>query len=198
MGPAPIPGLTSLALTWSQTTTYTGVTIQALLNITDSNPGGAPGTAYLTNSLGPGATNVVPPASFVVPPTQTTPTLTTLFTNLTLPAGTYYLTISNATSNNLGWAVDGASTPSSGPGVTVNGPGQPDKQDNASPGAYSPPASPTFIPASAGGSNFVLLFSVTSTPPAPIPTLSQWGLAGSMLLLMGSGLLLVGRLRRQE
>lgn len=198
MGPAPSPGLTSLAVTWSQTTTYTGVTITAMLNITDTNPAGAPGTAYLTTSLGPGAANFVAPVSFNVPVTQTTPAPVTLFTGLTLPPGTYYLTISNATSNNLGWAfVSGGGTPTTGSGVTLNGGGQGDVQDNAAPGAYSPPASPTFVPAFAGGSNFVLLFAVNGNLLITgVPALSAPVLAGLAIVLIGAGLFLAGGMRR--
>jgi len=192
MGPLPSPGLTSLAVTWSQTSTYVAVSISAYLNSSDG--AAAPGTAYLTNSLGPGATNVVPPAAFVVAGSQTTPTLTTLFTGLTLPPGAYYLTISNATSNNLGWAfVNGGATPQAGAGVTLDSPGQIDEQDNAAPGAYSPPASPTFVPALAGGSNYVLLFQVLGFPPGSVPAVSNGVLGGAIVLLLAAGLLLIGR-----
>jgi hypothetical protein len=195
MGPAPSPGLTSLVVTWSQTTTYTGVSISATLNVTDANPGGAPGVAYLTTSLGTGAVNFVAPASFTVPTGQSTPTPVTLFTGLTLPPGTYFLTISNANSNNLGWAfVSGGGTPITGSGVTLNGVGQIDRQDNTAPGLYSPPASTTFVPAFAGGSNFVLLFSVT-TVATGVPSLSMSALLGLAVLLIGSGLVLAGRNR---
>jgi hypothetical protein len=193
MGPLPSPGLTSLSVTWSQTVTYSGVSIAALLNITDSNPAGAPGTAYLTTSLGPGAVNFVPPVSFNVPVTQSTPAPVTLFTSLTLPPGTYFLTISNATSNNLGWAfVSGGGTPATGLGVTLNGAGQIDRQDNAAPGPYSPPASPNFVPAFGGGSNFVLLFSVTGNLATGVPFLSTAALLGLAIVLAGSGLILAG------
>jgi hypothetical protein len=192
MGPAPSPGLTSLAVTWSQTTTYSGVTISATMNTVNS--AAAPGTAYLTTSLGPGAANFVAPVSFVVPATQTTAAPVTLFTNLTLTPGTYYLTISNADSNNLGWNfVQGGGTPTTGPGVTLNGAGMIDVQDNAAPGSYSPPASPTFVPAFAGGSNFVLLFSVTATAATGVPSLSGMALLGLAIVMIGSGLLLAGR-----
>jgi hypothetical protein len=198
MGPAPSPGLTSLAVTWSQTTTYSGVTITALLSTTDSNP--APGTAYLSTSLGPGAVNFVAPASFIVPATQNTPGPVTLFSGLTLPPGTYFLTISNATSNNLGWAfVSGGATPATGPGVTLNGAGQIDRQDNAAPSFYSPPASPAFVPASAGGSNFVLLFSAFGNlTTTGVPSLSAPVLLGLAIVLIGSGLVLAGGMRRDR
>jgi hypothetical protein len=122
------------------------------------------------------------------------PAATTLFTNLTLPPGTYYLTISNNTGNNLGWAfVSAGATPATGAGVSLNGPGQIDRQDNAAPGSYIPPASPTFVPASAGGSNYVLLFSVTTSTATTVPALSPWGMAVAILLLALGGLVLARR-----
>jgi hypothetical protein len=195
MGPAPSPGLTSLAVTWSQTTTYTGVSITAMLSTTNSNP--APGTAYLSTSLGPGALAIAS-ASFIVPAGQSTPAAVTLFSSLTLSPGTYFLTISNANSNNLGWAfVSGGATPTTGTGVTLNGAGQIDRQDNAAPGAYSPPASPTFVAASAGGSNFVLLFAASGDLAGTgIPSLSAPVLLGLAIVLIGSGLILAGGVRR--
>ena len=53
---------TSFAVTWTQSAgnTYSGVTITATLRST--NGSAASGTAYLSNSLGAGAANVVPPA----------------------------------------------------------------------------------------------------------------------------------------
>jgi len=196
MGPLPSPGLTSLAVTWSQTTTYTGVTISAWLDT--ANGAAAPAMAYLTNSLGPGAADVVSPAALVVPTGQTTPALTTLFTGLTLPPGTYYLTISNATANNLGWAfVNGGASPQAGAGVTLDGPGQVDEQDNAAPGLYSPPASPNFVPAFAGGSSYVLLFEARGFPASSVPAVSDGALLLAALLLLASGLVLGRRPRRQ-
>jgi hypothetical protein len=199
MGPSPSPGLTSLAVTWAQTTTYTGVNIQAMLSTTNGSP--APGIAYLTTTLGSGAADFAPPVAFTVPASQTTPAFVTLFAGLTLPTGTYYLTISNATSNNLGWAfVSGGATPTTGAGVTLNGAGQIDRQDNAAPNPslYSPPASPTFVPAFAGGSNFVLLFSASNNPTTAVPTLSEMALLGLAIVLIGSGLVLAGGTRRER
>ena len=86
-----------VAVSWTQTTSVSNVTIAASLQSTSA--GFRTGTAYLMNAIGPAATaanEVVPPASF----TAATPylsdpiPLTVLFTGLNLAPGTYYLVLS--------------------------------------------------------------------------------------------------------
>lgn len=178
---------TSFAVTWTQPAAYSGVAITANLLTIDGLAAG--GTAYLTNSTGPGAANVVPPATFTLPAgAPETPAPITLFSGLTLPAGTYYLTISNG-SGNLGWAyVYGGAAENTAAGVTIG----PDLQDFGALTAY-PPAAATFgtFPVSAGGATHILLFSVTTA--VSIDTLSIWGFSVAVALLIGSGLILTGK-----
>jgi hypothetical protein len=196
-------GSTSIAVDWTQAagTTYSAATIAASLNTTNGSI--ASGTAYLTNSLGVGAANVTAPVPFTIPATQTTSTLTTLFTGLTLPPGTYFLTISNG-SGNLGWgSVTGGATEAPGTGVTVGL----DLQDLATPPPALPPSSATFVTPLTNGSQRSLVFSATGAlgggggggggTPTGVPTLGSWAIVGTFLLLGGSGLLLMKRRPQQ-
>jgi len=134
---------------------------------------GVQGTAYLTNSLGPGTTianQVAPPAS--ISGLTASFTTVTLWTGLTLPPGTYYITI--VPTNAQGGGLDGGLTSSPegsnsqsftlGSGVTDLGA----SVANAPLAAY-PPASTLCC----GGSLFIpsnLLVTVTGDPGAPITT----------------------------
>jgi hypothetical protein len=149
----------------------------------------ASGTAYLSNSLGAGAVSLAPPSPVTV--SSTTSTAVTLFSGLTLPPGTYFVTISNTTLN-LQWDfVGGGATESLGAGVTSNG----DEVDLATPIPAFPPSSVFFEPATAGGSNKVLLFAATGTTSTPtgVPTLSAWAILITACLLAASALLLMDR-----
>jgi hypothetical protein len=98
---------------------YTGVNIQVSLYP------GSQGTAYLTNQTGAGTTsaNIRAQTTFTVPSGQN-PQVVTLFTGLTLPAGTWYLTLyrfgAQTTTNFLEW--DFSNTPNivTDSGVTQN------------------------------------------------------------------------------
>jgi hypothetical protein len=83
------------AVSWSQTSGYSNVTISAALDDLDG-PTLTQFAAYLTTSIGPGTTAAQQIATANVTAPQVgspTATLTTIFTGLTLPPGTYYLTI---------------------------------------------------------------------------------------------------------
>ena len=83
------------AMSWIQASGYSNVTISAALDNLGSSAF-SQFTAYLTKSIGPGTTtaqeiahSTVTGSGVAVP----TATLTTLFTGLNLPAGTYFVTI---------------------------------------------------------------------------------------------------------
>lgn len=85
---------------WTQTVATTDTAIGAIVR--DVETGLGPGTAWLTNAIGPGATsaNVIANATFTAPELtssqlldlNTAPT-TTLFSGLSLDPGTYYLVL---------------------------------------------------------------------------------------------------------
>src|SRR6185436_34801 len=75
---------------WTQTNTYTDVSIAAKLRFGPNN-----GTAYLTTAIGPGTTvaDELATLSFTAPATST---LFHLFTLPVLGPGTYYLTLAGS------------------------------------------------------------------------------------------------------
>jgi hypothetical protein len=85
---------------WTQTQTYTDVSIEVALY--SWTPGAAfDGTAYLTNSIGPGAVQqALDKATYSGETADSTPEMITLFSGLTLGPGTYYLTL--ASTDNIG------------------------------------------------------------------------------------------------
>ncbi len=92
-------GTATIAVGWTQTVTYSNVSISAVL--TDDTPGGPLSgtelTAYLMNAIGPSATSaneVVAPATITGLPASFSNT--TLFSGLTLGPGTYYLVLAQA------------------------------------------------------------------------------------------------------
>jgi hypothetical protein len=106
----------TMATSWTQTIGYTGVSIAAYLRAL----GG--GTAYLTTAIGAGTTStseVAAPFGFSV--NSVLPRPLTLFSNLTLAAGTYYLVLAESSSvNPFVWSGDGnANDAITGPGVTL-------------------------------------------------------------------------------
>ena len=113
-----------LAVSWTQTDTYTNVSIGANLAVENGNPSEeATGTAYLMTQIGPGATTMKEIASdpigvFGNPGLNS---ITNLFSSLTLGPGTYYLVIdpSNVNMvNSLDW--DAATTPTQTFGTGVS------------------------------------------------------------------------------
>ncbi len=85
------------AKTWTQTQGYANVSISAALDDLNTFPVPFPNfTVYLTTSDGPGTTTAQEIAHATVMAPLVAPwttSLTTLFTGLTLPPGTYFLTI---------------------------------------------------------------------------------------------------------
>jgi hypothetical protein len=86
---------------WSQTKTYVGVSISA--ELPSFPPPVSSGTAYLTTRIGSGTTpsDQIASTNFAFPPSFS-PRIT-LFSGLTLPPGTYFLTISAAPGSAGGW-----------------------------------------------------------------------------------------------
>lgn len=163
------------AATWTQTATYSGVTIGANLATNGISPGN--GTAYLMNLLGPGATSgneVAAPFSIVNLSTSccTLNTMTPLFSGLTLGPGTYYLLIDPATT--LYWDLTGPPAQTLGSGVT-----------QGSDVALSGSRDPGFPPDSPYASTaYNVIFSVTGTlvtdspPSTPEPSTIVMFLSG--------------------
>ena len=183
-GPSPFgfANQTVLVEAWYQNAQYNNVTITAPL---EDNSSGGPiagveGTVYLTNKIGPGTTvaNLVAPP---VPVSGLTNTFTvrTLFTGLSLPPGTYYLTFRSTNSNPLSMSMEGSSTPTLTLGTGVLDLGG-DGQITSDP---FPPA--TAVTLSPPGNLFVTVTGDLIVNYA-IPVLSPW-----MLAALGFGLALV-------
>ena len=85
-------------------TAYSNVTITALLTALD--PGGDLFDAYLSNSIGPGATSLLTATGLSVSTFATFSTIT-LFSGINLAANTnYYLTLAPETNQGINWAID--------------------------------------------------------------------------------------------
>jgi hypothetical protein len=101
------------AVTWTETGSYTNVSIGANLAISNGLSTGT-GIAYLVTALGPSATlaNLVATDPITVSGNPGVNTMTSLFTGLSLGPGTYYLLINPTDINmtdSLVW--DGGGTP---------------------------------------------------------------------------------------
>jgi len=109
-------------MSWTQSGSYAGVSISALVGSEDGNPETV--TAYLTTAVGPAAGTPITSATVSIPSVanDSAITPTTLFSGLTLTPGSYYLTLFNSdtTGNvNVRWAR--GTTATFGPGVSANG-----------------------------------------------------------------------------
>jgi hypothetical protein len=167
-------------ISWTQTGSYTDVTISAFLSSL-ANGGGGTGTVYLTNQIGPGTTVANQIAVTTVSGVAHSPaTATSLFSGLDLGPGTYYLiTASNLGGGGLGWN-DYAGNAAI-PGIS----GTNNFDELAEEEAAYPPASSFFT---AGLNQFD--FEVTGDPVAtPEP---------STLVLLGTGLLGIARMTRRK
>jgi hypothetical protein len=164
---------------WTQTGTFSGVTIQANLL---STGGTATGNAYLTTHIGPGTTTAQQIGAAVpISLSNTTPAPVTLFSGLTLGPGTYYLTIERQ--SNLAWECCGTSV------VTVTAPGVTANSD------YLVGTIDTYRPASTFFSKGqIFIYSAFSNiVAAAVPALSPFAMGTAALLLLSSGLLLLRR-----
>ncbi len=157
---------------WTQTATYTGVTIQATL---ESCSGLATGTAYLTLN-GTAAGNQIAINNALSVNTGDTPT--TLFTGLTLGPGTYYLTLSPTSGecDEIWQNIEGTPAVAVGAGVTAGSSG----------GTGAGHLVAAYPPASTFGNSASFLFSVTFTGSTPAPSTTP---APASAILLGVGLL---------
>jgi hypothetical protein len=181
------------ATSWTQSNTFSSVTIAATLfnNSPSSEGAAATGTAFLMTQIGAGTTTAQQIATAPVSTTATFATATpiTIFSGLTLGPGTYFLVISATVpsgANSLAWSSQTTPATVVASGVTAGA--------SFLPGTVAafPPASTffnkgRFLFYSALG----ILSGGTSTTAVGAPALSGWG----MLLLAGmlglSGLWLV-------
>ncbi len=172
---------------WTLTTGYQNVSITApLVDATLGGPiAGTEGTVYLVNQVGPGTTaanNVAPPVTI----TGLTFNFTTqtLWTGLTLPAGTYYVVWVPAHTNSPSMSPGIANNPTTSAGNGVSSLGITETQTAV---ASFPPATAGLQSAIYAGEGFVL--SVTGdpagTPPPPGPPATP---APSSLILVLIGL----------
>jgi hypothetical protein len=162
---------------WSQTSTYSGVTITA-----EIDPGTAPGTsgtAFLMTQIGPGTTSAeqIATASFSATGAANSPVLNTLFSGLTLGPGDYDLVL--GPSLGLGWETATAGiTPVTAPGVAF-------VSDDYGTSAGYPPAS-SF--SSKLGNDLEFTVSGTAVPePATLALLGSALLGLGMIHLRGRG-----------
>lgn len=154
----------ALSTSWTSTIGYTGVNITANL----AGFGGGSTVAYLTTKVGSGTTvaDQVATVTLSLSPAMTT---VTLFNDLSLAAGTHYLTIRNSGGVDTMWAIGTAVA--TGSGVTsapalYGGPI----------GAYAPASSNTAL-------GHQLVYTVTGTA-VPEPSAIGIALAGATLLGM--------------
>jgi hypothetical protein len=175
---------------WTTTTAYANVAIAA--NLFGLGPTTGQVTGYLSNSVGPGATAIATSAPVSVVPTAQANL--TLFSGLTLPAGTYYLVLtSNLACGNgdLGWSYT-AATPTVVPGVILGTEGY------ASPSIGSTntsnPVASTFV--TSGTLSLSVQVTASSTPAPPIGTPIPPSLMLSVTGLAGLGIYQLLRRRR--
>jgi hypothetical protein len=106
-----------IAVSWTQTTTFTDVVISALIGT--NNPSINQGTAWLTQSIGPGTAPGSEVAQSAITFPVFGPTSTMLFSGVTLTPGTWFLVLSApASATTLGW-INGNGMPVTGNGVTM-------------------------------------------------------------------------------
>jgi hypothetical protein len=133
-----IDPLQYLAISWTQTSSFTGVSVSATLR------GTGLGNAYLMTAIGPGTTSAsqVATAPIVFPDS---PTDLALFSDLSLDPGTYYLLLTGNTSGQTSaWSDTSNPTITTGFGVTrqvgIN------YTDQVNPPAYAPDAVYIYYP----------------------------------------------------
>jgi len=171
-------------ISWTQTGTYTGVTISALVGSVDGSSETV--NAYLTDAIGPSAGSPIATASVTVPSFATIGGITeaTLFSGLTLGPDSYYLTLFNPDTTgrvNIQWALGSSTT--FGNGVSGNS----EYYANTNPNIGSPnTASPwqsVFLTSALYSDGFTVAGTATPEP--------------STFALFGAGLLGVGAAARR-
>jgi hypothetical protein len=168
-------------VSWTETGSYSNVSIFA--NIF-SGGSSASGTAYLMNMIGSGASaanEVVAPGSFSVTGNPGTNVMTTIFSDLSLAAGTYYLVLEANAGSVVAWNLAGVPLVVEDTGVTG---GQSDAA--VSPNAFAPAS--TF---QGNGNNFIYEVTGTLGTGSTVPEPSTWA-----LLLMGAAGIAMRPLRR--
>lgn len=185
------PFTTVLAVGWTSSLSFSAVTITT--QMASSNPVGATGHAFVTTRLGTGTTlaDQVAATSFVFPPNTNGnySGLVTLFSGLTLTAGTpYFLTIAPDAGFTAGWYYTSQETVSSDdPQIS---PADLFEFDHDPPYTDPRPGPAAYLPASAFFNQIhtaAPVFAVTGTiVPEP-----------SMLALLSIGLTLLSRRQRE-
>lgn len=171
------------AVSWTQAQTYDNVSIS--VNVDNSPaPGtvaGTPGNAYLMTAIGPGTTTASEVAStvFTFPPSPSSG-LTSLFSGLDLPAGTYYLVLGVSSTQNYGtwWWASTAPTTTLGPGVS----GVTDYDAGSAGLDYSFNPNSPFV--SFPGYFGALNLSITGSSPVPEPSSVPVGVLALALLFL--------------
>jgi hypothetical protein len=162
-----------LAASWSTTNAYTGVTIQADVY------GSQSGTAYLMSQIGTGTTAAEQIASAGYTAAATAGSLTTLFSGLSLPSGTYFLVLAGPTTPNLNdWEIPPSPVITTDAATTLG---------SFFGAANNPPNQTTVNLAYPPGSNFSTLggdpvFQVTGTLASAAPEPTTCGFVGTALM----------------
>jgi hypothetical protein len=115
--PDPFGNHTFLVASWKQAIGYNGVNISFLGNGVFST---ASGTAYLTTNMGSGTTVADEIASTNFSTLVGPPSPISLFSDLTLPASSYYLMIFAGPGSQIAWAATNSPTTTLGTGVSLN------------------------------------------------------------------------------
>jgi hypothetical protein len=166
-----------LASSWTQTGSYDNVSISAVL------ANGATMSAFLTDKIGPGTTASDVIASTSVTP-STAPETDTIFSGLSLGAGSYYLVLAVPGGATLGgwYGTDPATvTTTTDAGVTGALDAFADKPSNLPDDAFPPDSA---FDATPGDNDENLLFTVTGDAVSATPEPSSFillGLAGACL-----------------
>lgn len=106
----------AVGVSWTQSATYTDVSISA--ELTGFGRTTETGRAFLTNSIGPSTTpaNELAFSNFLFPASES---YVTLFNNLTLSPGSYYLSlVGDSPSWGSGWIVSNSDTIYDAPGIS--------------------------------------------------------------------------------
>jgi hypothetical protein len=170
-------------VSWTQTGSYTDVTISAFISALES--GGGTGTIYLMDQIGPGTTVANQIAETTVSGLAFLPTTTTnLFSGLSLGPGTYYLiTASNLGGVGVGWNVYAGNAAIPGISGTNN-------FDEFGPLTTLPPYPPAASFSTFSGFH-EFDFQVTGDAPAATPEPSS-------LVRLGTGLLGIVEMTRRK